>query len=67
MELDINTDFGPKFSFYRWPSCCVALHAQLFDNWLMSNINNKLQLMQIISNVMLYSQHFTFHWKLLVT
>ena len=54
MELDINTDFGPKFSFYRWPSCCVALHAQLFDNWLMSNINNKLQLMQIISNVMLY-------------
>jgi len=35
---------------------------------LMSNINNrnKLQLMQIIWNVMLYSQHFTFHWKLLV-
>ena len=35
---------------------------------LISNINNrnKLQLMQIIWNVMLYSQHFTFHWKLLV-
>ena len=32
---------------------------------LMSNINNQLmQLMQIIWNAMLYSQHFTFHWKL---
>ena len=45
----------------------VALHAQLFDT-VMSNISNrnKLQLIQIIWNVMLYSQHFTFNSKLLV-
>ena len=43
-------------------------HLHSYLTRLMSNINNrnKLQLMQIISNVMLYSQHFTFHWKLLV-
>ena len=67
MWLDINTYFGSKFSFYRSPSCRVALYAQLFDT---INVNyqqsNKLQVMQIIWNVMLYSQHFTFHWKLLV-
>ena len=66
-QLDINTYFGSKFSFYRSPSCRVALYAQLFDT---INVNyqqsNKLQVMQIIWNVMLYSQHFTFHWKLLV-
>ena len=59
--------FGSKFSFYRSPSCRVALYARLFDT---INVNyqqsNKLQVMQIIWNVMLYSQHFTFHWKLLV-
>ena len=35
---------------------------------VLSNINhrNKLQLIQTIWNAMLYSQHFTFHWKLLV-
>ena len=34
----------------------------------MANIKNrkKLQLIQTIWDVMLYSQHFTFHWKLLV-
>ena len=67
MWLDINTYFGSKFSFYRSPSCHVALYAQLFDT---INVNyqqsNKLQVMQIIWNVMPYSQHFTFHWKLLV-
>ena len=35
---------------------------------LMANIKNrkKLQLIQTIWDVMFYSQHFTFHWKLLV-
>ena len=34
----------------------------------MANIKNrkKLQLIQTIWDVMLYSQHFTFHWKLLI-
>ena len=34
----------------------------------MANIKNrkKLQLIQTIWDVMLYSQHFTFHWKILV-
>ena len=31
----------------------------------MSKIEKKLQLIQTIWDVMLYSQHFTFHWKLL--
>ena len=31
MQLDINTYFGYKFSFYQSPLCHVALHAQLFD------------------------------------
>ena len=61
-------NFGSKFRFYRSPSCRVALHVQLFDALLMSNINNRneLQLIQIIWNAMFYSQHFTFHWKPLV-
>ena len=67
MWLDINTYFGSKFSFYRSPSCRVALYAQLFDTINVKyQQSNKLQVMQIIWNVMLYSQHFTFHWKLLV-
>ena len=43
-------------------SCCVS-----YLTLLMTNIKNrkKLQLIQTIWNVMLYSQHFTFHWKLL--
>ena len=68
MQLDINTYFLSKFSFHRSPSCRVALHEQLFDTVNVININNrnKLQLIQIIRNVMLYSQKLTFHWKLLV-
>ena len=44
-------------------SCCVS-----YLTLLMANIKNrkKLQLIQTIWDVMLYSQHFTFHWKLLV-
>ena len=30
MSLHINTYFGSNFSFYRSPSCRVALHARLF-------------------------------------
>ena len=43
-------------------SCCVS-----YLTLLMANIKNrkKLQLIQTIWDVMLYSQHFTFHWKLL--
>ena len=40
----------------QFVSCCVV------D----INHRNKLQLIQTIWNAMLYSQHFTFHWKLLV-
>ena len=44
-------------------SCCVSCLSLL-----MANIKNrkKLQLIQTVWDVMLYSQHFTFHWKLLV-
>ena len=68
MWLYINTYFGSKFSFYRSPSCHVVFNMHSYLTRLMSIINNqnKLQVMQIIWNVMLYSQHFTFHWKLLV-
>ena len=43
-------------------SCCVS-----YWTLLMANIKNrkKMQLIQTIWDVMLYSQHFTFHWKLL--
>ena len=49
--------------FFTYVSCCVS-----YLTLLMANIKNrkKLQLIQTIWDVMLYSQHFTFHWKLLV-
>ena len=50
--------FWFKVQFYRSPSCRVALHAQLFETHLtlLSAIEiNKLQLMQIIWNVVPYS------------
>ena len=56
--------FKVQFLSIAFVSCSVIYLTQL-----MSNINNrnKLQLMQIFWNVMLYSPHFTLHWKLLVT
>ena len=44
-------------------SCCVSCLSLL-----MADIKNRktLQLIQTIWDVMLYSQYFTFHWKLLV-
>ena len=48
---------------FTYMSCGVS-----YLTLLMANIKNrkKLQLIQTIWDVMLYSQHFTFHWKLLV-
>ena len=48
--------------FFTYVSCCVS-----YLTLLMANIKNrkKLQLIQTIWDVTLYSQHFTFHWKLL--
>ena len=58
--------FKVQFLSIAFVSCSVYMHSCVTR--LISNINNrnKLQLMQIIWNVMLYSQHFTFHRKLLV-
>ena len=57
--------FKVQFLSIAFISCSVTCS---YLTRLMSNINNrnKLQLMQIIWNVMLHSQQFTFHWKLLV-
>ena len=48
--------------FFTYVSCSVS-----YLTLLMANIKNrkKLQLIQTIRDVMLYLQHFTFHWKLL--
>ena len=48
--------------FFTYVYCCVS-----YLTLLMANIKNrkKLQLIQTIWDVMLYSQHFTFHRKLL--
>ena len=58
--------FKVQFLSIAFVSCSVYMHSCVTR--LISNINNrnKLQLMQIIWNVMLYSHHFTFHRKLLV-
>ena len=49
---------------FKVPFLSIALNS---CRVVLSNINhrNKLQLIQTIWNAMLYSQHFTFHWKLL--
>ena len=57
--------FWFKVQFYRSPSCRYMYSYLTRLMWNINNLN-RLQLMQIIWNVMLYSQHFTFHWNLLV-
>ena len=59
----ILTDFNTivawlRTLFFTYVSCCVS-----YLTLLMANIKNrkKLQLIQTIWDVMLYSQHFTFH------
>ena len=48
--------------FFTYVSCCIS-----YLTLLMANIKNpkKFQVIQTIWDVMLYSQHFTFHCKLL--
>ena len=74
----LNYAMWNSLIFYHWLLIPFSVSVSGFQNpsfsaagyltRLISNINNrnKLQLMQIIWNVMLYSQHFIFHWKLLL-
>ena len=54
--------FKVQFLSIAFGSCCVTCTV-IWHSWW----QNTLQLILIIWNAMLYSQHFTYHWNLLVT
>ena len=60
--LPLSESLEQANTLFTYVSCCVS-----YLSLLMANIKNrkKLQLIQTVCDVMLYSQYFTFHWKLL--
>ena len=61
--LPLSESLEQANTLFTYVSCWVS-----YLSLLMANIKNrkKLQLIQTIWDVMLYSHYFTFHWKLLV-